>query len=774
MITYPTIFFGIGTGPLKEDFEEYSVGSLPIYDQVWQYNAHQWLVPKNPSKYVGFTWKDRGVSGANDDFESWSVGSVSLNSGYTPYKGLGNFDIRTWSGLSVGFYRDAQGLFTSSDQLRGYDYINFEWGNNPPISGYKVNYWSAKFVAKLTLPLDGTYQLYVDRDEAARVFVGREDGPNNMIFNGWGTTPPGVKEACTPITYSAGLIDILVDFYEDADPSKLKLYWSMPTVSGGGPSTPIVLISPKYFGNSGFIGSFCIEGPYDEKAKGTLSIQGAYVSSKITLDRFREDYTRHDLSLSGHYSIGVIYNDKQTEYVNGRINYAGYYSPRSISEYFSENSNTKINTQGFYSYRSVHAYTSESTKNKIDSAGFYVYESAITYGQDVGKSQIGFDYGNYFYKTANFSQPENILANIDAAGFYVIATVPVELDDASINSISSDGYYKSLYAPYNDRDFGINYNNLNGIYFASRVNQYQSDYSINQIITSGHYVRGYVPSSIQSDEGCKLIYLEGDYYTRYPAVKEDEPSYNFINEVGFYISSTAKDYEKEPSQTNLNLQGSSIYRFVSGAGSDSISGLQNFDGNYLYRFSSTDILIDMGNSFYDLRGIYSDRYMKIREGEPAKDELQLNGTYYSRYGIFDFSEQAKSSIEFDALYYYGRAPNYESDLGCNLLNFNGDVKYRFMSNISDEIGCNILGLSDGNYFYGRVPRYYQELSCNLLQLVGDYSRGSWVSQDSAAMKFDFQSEFIPYVPKMSTLSYWVESQQASFYNMKKTLIYFGI
>lgn len=776
MITYPTIFFGIGTGPLKEDFEEYSVGSLPVYDQIWQYAHHQWLTPKNPTKYVGFTWKDRGISGANDDFEHWNVGSVNLNSGYDPYMGQGNFETRPWVGLSAGFYKDSKGQFASADQLREYDYVNFNWGNNPPLSGYKVNFWSAKFIAKLTLPLNGTYQLYVERDQAARVFVGRENGPDTMIFDGWTTPPPGVKEACSPITYSAGLIDIVVDFYEDTDPSKLKLYWSMPTVSGGGPTTNIALITPKYFGNSGYIGSFCTEGVFNDTSKNKLDFQGSYISSALNLGPYRGDYSYENLNLSGHYSLGVIYNDRARENTYNKLSHAGYYSPKNIYQFLNDSSKNQIDSKGVYIYHSVDVKNSDLNINKLDAKGFYGYQSALAYGTDAAKSQIGFDYGNYFYRTANFYIPENVNLNIQTAGIYIVGITPTdELVENSINTIEANGNYSSIFAPYYFSDFCVNYTNINGVYFPSRVNEYQNDFSLTQINPSGYYVKGFINTdALQSDQGFKRISLNGGYFTRYPAVREKEPSYNFLNYVGYYASSTLIEYIQDPALTNIDFQGSNTYRFISGSAVDIGNNLQDFDGSYFYRFAFSDISYDNGCTLNDLRGIYIDRYAKIKEDEPAKDEIDFKGNYYPRYGAFNFNDQGKHLIGFDAVYYYGRAPNYECDIASNLVSLNGDLKYRFVGNEIQDPAYNSLGFIDARYFYARVPVRYQDPSCNLLQLAGDYSRDSWVSKDSTVLEFDFESEFIPYISKTNSLSYWIESKEASFYNMNKTLIYFGV
>lgn len=723
MITYPTIFFGIGNGPLKEDFEEYSGGALPVYDQIWQYVEHQWLVPKNPNKYVGFTWKERGVSGAYDDFESWAVGAVNLSANYDPYMGQGNFEIRPWSGFSAGFYRDSRGEFTSADQLRSYPYINFDWGTAPPINAYKSDFWSAKFISKLILPLNGTYQLYVERDEAARVFVGREDGPNTMIFNGWGTPPPGVKEACTPITYTAGEIDILIDFYEDTGLSKLKLYWSTPTVPGGGPTTPPVIIGPGDFGNSGYVRVFSPQGPFQDQGQASLDFKGQYSIGVIKAGPYQEDRAHHDLYMSGHYSLGVIYNAQTTENVSDFVNYAGYYAPKNVYQPFTENSQTQVDPRGLYIYRSAFSYETEPALNQVDSKGFYAYKTAFAPTSDLGIARVGFDYGNYFYKTANFRQPENVKNNLNTAGFYALGIIYSDvLSDQGINALYPEGFYKSLYAPYNDRDFGTNIADMNGNYFPLYVYEREADYGVNNLLPSGYYITGYVNTDAPRNFGGANLKTSGHY--AYWLVTGDR----FTEDVG---------------QVNMLVgEGRYIYKNFLAYTQENVNHLINYDGIYFSRYFYTDTIEPAFNTI-DPEGIYYPTYLNNLQGDVGANNLFPSGyyttgyvnTYGNDFGrinvnpvghyVSGFTEAAWADFGLNNLapvgnYFFGIHTFYfRDDFSENVLGFDGDYRSIFIYFQQQEPSYNKLD-AQGEYYWRYKPHRVQEQPYNKMFMDGLY------------------------------------------------------
>ncbi len=668
MITYPTIFFGTATGPLKEDFESYSAGALPTYDQVWQYNYHQWLIGPNPNKYKGFTWKDFGVSGAFDDFQNYSFGAIDVDVD-TNLLGQGNFEIRPWSGFSAGFYRDQEGKFTSADQLRGYAYINFDWGTNSPINAYKSDYWSAKFVAKLTLPQDGTYRFYVERDEACRIYVGREDGPNNLVFDKWGIPPVSGLEAGDPFTFTSGQIDILIDYYEDTGPAKLKLSWTTPYSA-----SPIPIL-PSDFGNSGYVRSFTpYRTPIDQGRMG-YDMLGVYRLGVVKTDVLR-DYGQTSYNFSGNYSLGVVKTDVlKSGPARTSLTHAGYHVFKNQDMSASEEALNQIQHKGFYAYKvAFPSVESDPAFTAVNEEGYYVYKTADVAGLDFAKTQIspqGFHDVAYIIPTKEMDYG---LVSTTHDGNYYFKNVFLNYLDQGSGVIRPEGYYVT-YLVYNQNTVENTYNTVDphGAYYPRYLNNDYRDYGRVSVLPSGYHITGYVNTDAPRDFGNTLITHAGHApYWMVTGDRQTEYTKNTLEQYGIYFYKHHDEREAEPVFDKIE---------------------------------------------YD--GLYFPRYLNNPYAEPASNYIQEHGNYFYKNAFFRVPENVKNIISPAGYHITGFVNSLGIDYSKTTINPVGHYVSGQQQVSGIDFAQNILA-PVGNYFYAQVFNRNQDQSCELLSYDGEY------------------------------------------------------
>lgn len=793
MITYPTIFFGAAGGPIKEDFEEYPLGALPVYDQIWQYRYHQWLSPKKPTKYVGFTWKDYGISGAFDAFEDWTLGSVDISSNFNAFKGDGNFEIHPWEGFSAGFYRDARGQFTSADQLTGYSYINFDWGNNAPLDAYKSDNWSAKFIGKLTLPFDGTYQLYVERDDSAQVFIGREDGPNTQIFNGWSTPPVVTIEPCTPFTYTAGEVDILINFYDTTGPSKLKLYWAKPVVDGGGPVGPPVIINPGDFGNSGFVQQYCAEGPYFTHAMGNVKFDGSYRPARVYGDAIRGDIGKVSLSPSGNYIRGVVYDDIKTNSSKNNIGTAGFYIFNRVQTYASDLGKTTFDPRGFYVYKTAFARIAEPATNTLAfHDGYYANKNVVTRNLSFAQTIYGMDgiYVDGLIGADTYREPT--MNALDQAGFYASTSFFNYQSDAGMNQANLVGTYFPIYVYTSQREFS--YNNLlpSGYYITGHViTDKSADIGKNTIIDAGFYAYGLVTGDKMVDYGkntvgfdyglylykyvgfktteavSHLMSYAGNYSPRFSNVRTTENANNSLRYDGIYYPRFLNQNYKEPAKNILDPRGYYVLGHVNTFNIDNALNRINPAGHYVSGYVPVKYS-DFSETLLNTQGNYFIGIESLRALDLAKTTLSFKDSFYQ--GIYVYTRNANNAVNRinpQGLYYWGHALNYENDLAKDVIDMQGFYLTRFTTEKEVEPAYNKMNSAGqyltgyiktydrdfsnvninpaGNFFYRYISGNYAEYISNKVDMLGVYFYRflSSYSQDQSSGRYNLNGYYAP-------------------------------
>jgi hypothetical protein len=765
MITYPVIFFGAGNGPLKEDFDDYPVGEVSGYSQIWQHHRHHWLVPKNPNKYAGITWKDYGVSGAYDDFENYAFGSVDIDDAYN-LKGVGNFENNPWSGFSAGFYRDSKGQFTSADQLRGYGYINFDWGTQPPLTAYKADFWSSKFIGKLNLPINGTYQFYVERDNSCRIYVGREDGPSQLVFNQWGTTPPGTLEPGSQFTFTAGDIDILIDFYDDTDIAKLKLYWSKPTTPGGGPTTPPVIITPGDFGNSGYIRIYSPQGPYSSQGQQNINFEGAYRLGVIKFDPAREDAAWHSVDISGSYRLGISYADKEIIKSRNDLTHAGYYVPRN---------------------QATDALSS-TARNRIVNQGFYAYRAAFTQGVDDVINSIAAKDSFYAYHSVDLYQREYSRNDIKTAGFYDVGRVFVDRsEDRTRSVLNTAGFYTTVLVHHREYEQGMTLADMDGNYFPIYVYSPNDDQAQNNVYPSGYYITGYLNANYQdigrttispvghnaywlvtmdavreSHTGVNQIGIEyGLYFYKNAHTKDVEPAYNTLFQDGFYLPRFENNHTTDISFNSLDPLGIyySIYAntqpqdFASNEVDPRgyyISGFENsysFDttrndinavGHYVSGFEQRkwedyagNLLAPVGNYFF---GIHAQDARR----DTASHIVGIFGAYQGIYVYNPYREFASTQVSPQGKYYWKFEPHAEQDQSYDRITFDGEYFIRFFPVEGGKDFARTTIRPSGHYLTGFLYPYGTDVVRNQINADGNYFH-RFVSGDAVDSSYSLQS-----------------------------------
>ena len=698
MITYPILFFGAGGGPLKEDFSDYPAGDVVSHDQIWQHHSNQWLVPKNPTKYVGVTWRDYGVSGANDDFSSYDFGEISTSESQN-LKGLGNFE-KAHNGFSVGFYREPKGGFVSSDTIRGTDYINFDWGTDAPIENFKQDFWSAKFIGKLNLPIDGTYKFYVERDNSCRIFVGREDGPNLLVFDKWGVDVTNVLEEGYGFTFSAGPIDILIDFFDDEGDAKLKLYWSKPIVPGGSPVTPPEIILPSDFGNSGYIRTFCNSGPYSSPTNQSVDIYGSYQFGAPPGEFIYLNIGESLLDLSGSYWLGVSYADKLKQSLSNDLSYAGYYLERNFE---------------------IETY--DSSNNFIEDVGFYTYHAATSIDADVVENSISAKDSFYANKLFTLRQLESNSERINAAGFYASGRVPIDDSREFVsNKIETHGFHGIRFVYDKKASDAIFLANVYGNYFPVHVHARTYDEAANIVFPSGYYISGYVNANY-SDTSRGSVDIEG--HRAYWMVTGDKVFESSINknllgiDYGVYFYRNVIDRADDSTIESLYSDGIYSSRYVDGNYLEQNKSEIAHIGAYynIWAYSTPDDfvknqVVPAGYFVYSRCDFKTDSFVesKISQAgyhvsgfvprsyqETRTNEINSNGNYFFGVNFLRGLDAAKASINSQGLYFCIYSPNKYLDESSSTLSHSGHYYWRLVPHRSETVYARENMLVNGEY-----------------------------------------------------------------------------
>ena len=165
--------------------------------------------------YAGFT----GGTGGSSAVEKILAWSYSYNS-----PGIG-------TGLT-GSYFNNQTLSGSATITRLDSQVNFDWGTGSPDPSVAGDHFSARWTGRVQATASGNYIFSTVSDDGVRLWIN-----GARVINNWTDHGPAMDKS-GPIFLTAGqMVDITMDYYEDAGGAVAKLYWTPP--GPGSVSAPI-------------------------------------------------------------------------------------------------------------------------------------------------------------------------------------------------------------------------------------------------------------------------------------------------------------------------------------------------------------------------------------------------------------------------------------------------------------------------------------------------------------------------------------------------------
>lgn len=131
----------------------------------------------------------------------------------------------------LGFYYNNRNLqelaFCRIDRT-----INFDWEDGSPMSGFKTNNFSVRWLGRITAPTTGTYTFSIYSDDGVRLWM-NDDEP---IINNWSDHPVGDLPDTGTIWMQAGqTYTIRMEFYEAGGKAVARLFWKTPDSSSEQP-----------------------------------------------------------------------------------------------------------------------------------------------------------------------------------------------------------------------------------------------------------------------------------------------------------------------------------------------------------------------------------------------------------------------------------------------------------------------------------------------------------------------------------------------------------
>ncbi len=134
------------------------------------------------------------------------------------------------TGLNWTAYYWNNQTFTGAPTLYRIDpVVNFNWGAGSPDPSIPSDHFSARWSNKINFSA-GTFRFRAGADDGIRVAI---DG--NMILNRWSDATTGFTVQNADIQLTAGVHEIVVDYYENAGDAGVLFDWTSPT--GGTSST---------------------------------------------------------------------------------------------------------------------------------------------------------------------------------------------------------------------------------------------------------------------------------------------------------------------------------------------------------------------------------------------------------------------------------------------------------------------------------------------------------------------------------------------------------
>lgn len=152
----------------------------------------------------------------------------------------------------------AAGQFTELRLTRMDQNIDFNWGTSPPNTDrVGENLFAVRWTGQINVPASGNWTFFTETDDGARLFVN-----GNQIIDHW--VDQGATEHSGSIALTAGLADVVMEYYENSGGAVARLRWQ-------GPGTAKAVIpSSAFYTENGLLAR------YDRDQNPVRGIPGVY------------------------------------------------------------------------------------------------------------------------------------------------------------------------------------------------------------------------------------------------------------------------------------------------------------------------------------------------------------------------------------------------------------------------------------------------------------------------------------------------------------------
>lgn len=118
----------------------------------------------------------------------------------------------------LGEYYPNVTLSGSPAQIRLDPDVDFDWGSDPPAVGLPADYFSVRWVGRVTAPEAQDYLFTVEADAGVRLWIDGE-----LLLDGWNAFSS--EPYSVPVHLSAGDHTARLEYYENDGPARIHLHW---------------------------------------------------------------------------------------------------------------------------------------------------------------------------------------------------------------------------------------------------------------------------------------------------------------------------------------------------------------------------------------------------------------------------------------------------------------------------------------------------------------------------------------------------------------------
>lgn len=129
---------------------------------------------------------------------------------------------------------DTAGQFSELKDTRMDQKIDFNWGTGAPnTSRVAENLFAIRWTGQLSIPASGDWTFFTETDDGVRLYIN-----GTLLVDQW--VDQGATEHSGNIALTAGLADIVMEYYENGGGAVARLRWQ-------GPGTPKAVVPPEAF-----------------------------------------------------------------------------------------------------------------------------------------------------------------------------------------------------------------------------------------------------------------------------------------------------------------------------------------------------------------------------------------------------------------------------------------------------------------------------------------------------------------------------------------------